>query len=251
MIPLAASSPEAADAANRCAPGLPESFCQPHEVTGCVGGNGLFCFDWAADNFDRYVGPFFRHLEIVAISVAAGFVIALALALLSHRHRALAPPILGATGVLYTVPSVAFFFLLLPITGFGLATAVIPLSAYTLQIIYRNTLVGLANVPPDAKDAGRGMGMSERQLLWRVELPLATPEIVAGLRIATVSTVAIASLAFLAGAGGLGQPLIEQVGFNTNIILVGVLTMAMALLLDLLLVLAQRVVTPWRRVRAG
>ena len=153
--------------------------------------------------------------------------------------------------MLYTIPSVAFFFLLLPITGFGLATAVIPLSAYTLQIIYRNTLVGLANVPPDAKDAGRGMGMSERQLLWRVELPLATPEIIAGLRIATVSTVAIASLAFLAGAGGLGQPLIEQVSFNTNIILVGVLTMAMALVLDLLLVLAQRFVTPWRRVRAG
>jgi osmoprotectant transport system permease protein len=250
MISLAAN-PVLADTANRCAPGLPESFCHKHEVTGCVGGNGLFCFDWAVDNFDRYVGPFFRHLEIVAISVALGFVIALGLALLSHRRQILIPPLLGATGVLYTIPSIAFFFLLLPITGFGLDTAVIPLSAYTLQIIYRNAVAGLANVPADAKDAGRGMGMSENQLMWRVELPLATPEIVAGLRIAIVSTVAIATLAFLAGAGGLGDVLVQQPDFKTNIILVGGLTIAMALILDLIVLLAQRFVTPWQRARSG
>jgi osmoprotectant transport system permease protein len=249
MSVLAAHSVLAADTANKCAPGLPASFCHHHDITGCVGGNGLFCFGWAADNFDRYVGPFFRHLEIVAISVVAGFAIALALALFSHRHRALIPPVLGGTGVLYTIPSVAFFFLLLPITGFGLWTAVIPLTAYTLQIIYRNTLAGLANVPADAKDAGRGMGMSDRQLLWRVELPLATPEILAGLRIAIVSTVAIATLAFFAGAGGLGDPLIAQEGFKTNIIIVGVLTVAMALALDLIVVLAQRFLMPWQRTR--
>jgi osmoprotectant transport system permease protein len=249
MTVLAAKSLLVADAANKCAPGLPASFCHHHDVGGCVGGNGLFCFGWAADNLDRYVGPFFRHLEIVAISVVAGFAIALALALLSHRRRALVPPLLGATGVLYTIPSVAFFFLLLPLTGFGLWTAVIPLTAYTLQIIYRNTLAGLANVPADAKDAGRGMGMSDRQLLWRVELPLATPEVVAGLRIAIVSTVAIATLAFLAGAGGLGEALYAQPGFKTNIILVGVLTIAMALALDLLVVLGQRFLMPWQRGR--
>jgi osmoprotectant transport system permease protein len=251
MTALAAKGLLVADSANKCAPGLPASFCHKHEVTGCVGGNGLFCFDWAADNFDRYVGPLFRHLEIVAISVVAGFAIALALALVSHRHRALVPPLLGATGVLYTIPSIAFFFLLLPITGLGLATAVIPLSAYTLQIIYRNTLVGLANVPAEAKDAGRGMGMSENQLLWRVELPLATPEVIAGLRIAIVSTVAIATLAFLAGAGGLGELLSQQPDFKTNIILVGVLTIAMALALDLIVLLVQRFLMPWRRARSG
>jgi osmoprotectant transport system permease protein len=250
MTVLGAKSLMVADAANKCAPGLPASFCHHHETTGCVGGNGLFCGGWAVDNFDRYVGPFFRHLEIVAISVAVGFAIALALALFSHRHRALIPPVLGATGVLYTIPSIAFFFLLLPITGFGLWTAVIPLSAYTLQIIYRNTIAGLANVPADAKDAGRGMGMSERQLLWRVELPLATPEVVAGLRIAIVSTVAIATLAFLAGAGGLGDPLYAQPSFNTNIIMVGGLTIAMALILDLIVVLAQRFAMPWQRARS-
>src|SRR3954451_8331041 len=250
MSVLAAKGLLLADATNKCAPGLPASFCHHHEVTGCVGGNGLFCAGWAVDNFDRYVGPFFRHLEIVAISVTAGFAIALALALLSHRHRVLAPPLLGATGVLYTIPSIAFFFLLLPITGFGLWTAVIPLTAYTLQIIYRNTLAGLANVPADAKDAGRGMGMSERQLLWRVELPLATPEVVAGLRIAIVSTVAIATLAFLAGASALGAVLYAQPGFKTNIITVGVLTIALALILDLIVVLSQRFLTPWQRARS-
>jgi osmoprotectant transport system permease protein len=249
MTVLAAKGLLVVDTANKCAPGLPASFCHHHETTGCVGGNGLFCAGWAVDNFDRYVGPFFRHLEIVAISVVAGFAIALALALLSHRHRVLAPPLLGATGVLYTIPSIAFFFLLLPITGFGLWTAVIPLTAYTLQIIYRNAITGLANVPADAKDAGRGMGMSDRQLLWRVELPLATPEIVAGLRVAIVSTVAITTLAFLAGAGGLGGVLYEQNDFNTNIIMVGALTMGMALILDLIVLLAQRFAMPWQRVR--
>ena len=115
----------------------------------------------------------------------------------ARRSRAL-------TGVLYTVPSIAFFVLLLPITGRGTDTAIIALTAYTLQIIYRNIVAGLANVPAEAKDSGRGMGMTQRQLLWRVELPLAVPEIIAGLRIATVSTVAIATLAVFAGAGGLG-----------------------------------------------
>jgi osmoprotectant transport system permease protein len=229
---------------------LGRDFFQDRSNPDCAQRNGAFCFDWAIDNFDRYVGPFFRHLEMVAISVAVGFAIALTLALLSHRHRRLVPPLLGFTGVLYTVPSIAFFFLLLPITGFGLDTAVIALTAYTLQIIYRNTLAGLANVSEDAKDAGRGMGMTERQLLWRVEVPLAVPEIVAGLRIATVSTVALATLAFLAGAGGLGQPLIEQNTFYTNIILVGILAMGMALALDLVLLLVQRFIVPWRRVRS-
>ena len=250
MTPLVAKSILVADAAaNKCAPGLPAGFCHHHAETGCVAGNGLFCFGWAADNFDRYVDPFFRQLEIAVISVAIGFTIALGLALLSHRRRFLVPPLIGVTGILYTVPSIAFFFLLLPITGFGFWTAVIPLSAYTLQIIYRNAVAGLANAPADAKDAGRGMGMSDRELLFRVELPLATPEIIAGLRIAIVSTVAISTLAFLAGAGGLGQLLSEQTAFKTNLILVGALTVAMAFALDVIVLLVQRILTPWTRAR--
>lgn len=252
MTPLVAKSLVLADAAaNKCAPGLPASFCHHHAETGCVGGNGLFCGGWAVDNFDRYVGPFFRQLEIAVISVAIGFAIALGLALLSHRRRFLVTPLLGLTGILYTLPSIAFFFLLLPITGLGFWTAVIPLSAYTLQIIYRNAVAGLDNVPADAKDAGRGMGMSDRELLFKVELPLAIPEIVAGLRIAIVSTVAIATLASLAGAGGLGVPLFEQIQFKTNIIMIGVLAVLMALALDLLVLLGQRFLTPWQRARAS
>src|SRR3954470_11181685 len=99
MTVLAAKGLLIADAANKCAPGLPASFCHHHSTSGCVGGNGLFCGGWAIDNFDRYVGPFFRHLEIVAISVVAGFAIALSLALLSHRRRVLVTPLLGMTGV--------------------------------------------------------------------------------------------------------------------------------------------------------
>jgi ABC-type proline/glycine betaine transport system permease subunit len=122
-------------------------------------------------------------------------------------------------------------------------TGIIALTAYALQIIYRNMVAGLNNVPAEAKDAGRGMGMTENQLFWRVELPLSVPEIVAGLRIATVSTVAIATLAFLAGAGGLGAQIYNQIDFKTNVLIAGGLCVAMAIVFDLLLLLLQR----WRR----
>jgi len=220
--------------------------------TGCVAENGAFCFGWAADNFDRYVTPTLEHLVLVGVSVTAGFAIAFALALLSHRRRWLVPPFIAGTGILYTIPSVAFFILLLPITGRGTMTGIIALTAFTLQIIYRNIMAGLANVPDGAKDAGRGMGMTRGQLLWRVELPLSIPEIVAGLRIATVSTVAIATLAFLAGAGGLGTQIVGQIDFRTNILIAGGICIAMAIVLDLMLMAAQRLLTPWesrRRLR--
>jgi osmoprotectant transport system permease protein len=226
-----------------------DDFFRERTGTGCVEENGFFCADWAADNIDRYTTPAIEHLGLVVISVAAGFAIALALALISHRRRWLVPPITGATGILYTIPSLAFIFLLIPITGFGTLTAVIPLTAYTLQIIYRNIVAGLANVPAASKDAGRGMGMTDRQLLWRVELPLAVPEIVAGLRIATVSTVAIATFAFFAGAGGLGEPLYADIGFKTNVIISGGLAIVMAIAFDALLVGAGRLASPWRKVR--
>jgi len=172
---------------------------------------------------------------------------------LAHRRAWLRPPFLLGTGVLYTIPSVAFFFLLLPITGRGNLTAIVALSAYTLQIIYRNTMTGLANVPAAVKDAARGMGLTERQVLWRVELPLATPEIVAGLRIATVSTVALATLAVLAGAGGLGTRIYGQgnLQFATTIIIAGGIAMLMALAFDALLLLGQRLLTPWRKAAVG
>jgi osmoprotectant transport system permease protein len=226
-----------------------EDFLQERSGQSCVEENGFFCAQWAADNIDRYLTPTLEQFYLVVISVVAGFAIALAMAVVSHRRRWLVPPITGFTGVLYTVPSLAFIFLLLPITGFGTLTAVIPLTAYTLQIIYRNIVAGLANVPAASKDAGRGMGMTDRQLLWRVELPLAVPEIVAGLRIATVSTVAIATFAFFAGAGGLGEPLYADIAFKTNVIISGGLAILMAIMFDSLLVGLGRVASPWRKVR--
>lgn len=218
----------------------------------CIQENRPFCFDWIADNFsDRYVEPTLEHLFLVGASVLLGFAVAMGMAVLSHRQRWLVPPFIGFTGVLYTIPSVAFFFLLLPITGRGVDTALIALTAYNIQIIYRNIVAGLNNVPSGPKDAGRGMGMTSRQLLWKVEFPLAVPEIVAGLRIATVSTVAIATLADFAGGGGLGSQIItgSNITFKTNILVVTVLAVGMAILFDILFLLAQRRLTRWRSAR--
>ena len=220
----------------------------------CVAENKTVCFGWAFDNFDQFTGPLLEHLLLVVASVVAGFAIALGMAVLSHRRRWLVPTFTGASGVLYTIPSIALFLILLPITGRGYLTAVIALTLYTLQIIYRNIVTGLGNVPESAKDSGRGMGMTDRQLLWRVELPLAVPEIIAGLRIATVSTVAIATLAIFAGAGGLGQTIytdgfLRDV-FKTAIVVGSLLAMAMAVIFDALYVVLQRRLAPWRQVRA-
>lgn len=220
------------------------------ETLPCQATDKLFCWDWAKEHIDRYGTPTVQHLELVVISILLGFTIAFALALIAHRRPWLRPPLLAGTGVLYTIPSIAFFFLLLPITGRGRETAIIALSAYTLQIIYRNTVVGLANVSSSVKDAARGMGLTERQILFKVELPLATPEIVAGLRIATVSTVAIATLAVFAGGGGLGTQIYGKgnISFPTSIIIAGGIAILMALSFDAILLIAQRLSTPWRRV---
>jgi osmoprotectant transport system permease protein len=223
-------------------------------ATTCEGKNEAFCPGFVADNIDDYVTPLVEHVVLVLGSVLAGFAVAMLLAVLSHGRRWLIPPFIGFTGVIYTIPSIALFMLLLPITGRGTLTALIALALYNLQIIYRNANAGLANVPAAARDAGAGVGMTSRQLLWRVELPLALPEIIAGLRIATVSTVAIATLAIFAGAGGLGEVLynegIQRDVFKTNIVFGSALAVALAIGFDGLLVAVQRLAAPWQRVRA-
>ena len=213
---------------------------------GCVQENG-FCPDWIADNFDRYVTPLWEHVYLTVVSVAIGFAIAFTLALLAHRRRWLTGPIVQVTGILYTLPSVAVFFLLLPITGRGKTTAIIALVAYSLLILFRNFIAGFDNVPADARDSGRGMGLTPRQLLWRVELPLALPEIMAGLRIAVTTTVGLAALAFLAGAGGLGEAIFADVNFRSNVLVAGGLAVGLAIVLDLLVLAVQRAITPWTR----
>lgn len=223
-------------------------------ATTCEGKNEAFCPSFVIDNIDDYVSPVAEHLVLVLASVLAGFLVAMVLAVFSHGRRWLIPVFIGTTGVLYTIPSIALFLLLLPITGRGTETAIIALSLYNLQIIYRNANSGLANVPASARDSGTGMGMTKRQLLWKVELPLALPEIIAGVRIATVSTVAIATLAIFAGAGGLGEILynegIQRGVFKTNIVFGSILAVTLAIAFDGLLVLVQRYAAPWRKVRA-
>jgi osmoprotectant transport system permease protein len=215
----------------------------------CVADNGI-CPDWIFDNFDRYVDPFWDHVYLTLVSVAIGFAIAFGLALLAHRRRWLTGPIVQVTGILYTLPSVAVFFLLLPITGRGNTTAIIALVAYSLLILFRNFIAGFDNVPAESKDAGRGMGLTERQLLWRVELPLALPEIMAGLRIAVTTTVGLTALVFLAGAGGLGAALFADINFRSNVLVAGGLAVLLAIVLDLLVLALQWALTPWMRARA-
>lgn len=226
-----------------------EDFFRDRSGGGCIEENKLFCPGWVADNYDRYVDPTLQHLVLVLSSVAAGFLIAFSLAILAHRHRWLSSPFLAGTGILYTIPSISFFFLLLPITGRGAVTAIIALTAFTLQIIFRNITTGLRNVPPDVTEAGRGVGLTSKQLLWQVELPLAMPEIIAGLRIATVSTVALATLAVFANGGGLGAEIISgsNITFKTGIIVAGGIAVIMAIIFDALILLTGKLLTPWTR----
>jgi osmoprotectant transport system permease protein len=212
----------------------------------CVDDNG-FCPSWIVHNLNRYETPLWQHIKLTVLSVAIGFVIAFALALLAHRRRWLVPPVTQVTGILYTIPSVAMFFLLLPLTGRGTKTALVALVSYTLLIIFRNVMTGLDGVPPEARDAGRGMGLTDGQLLWKVELPLALPEIMAGLRIAITTTVGLAALAVYAGAGGLGGALFADINFRSNVAVAGGLCVLLAVALDLLVLAAQRALTPWSR----
>lgn len=229
-----------------------QDFFRDRSGGGCIEENRLFCPGWVADNIDRYVDPTLQHLLLVISSVAAGFAIAFALAILAHRHRWLSSPFLAATGILYTIPSISFFFLLLPITGRGTLTAVIALTAFTLQIIFRNITTGLRNVPPGVTEAARGIGLTRNQLLWKVELPLAMPEIIAGLRVATVSTVALATLAVFAGGGGLGSEIIvgSNITFKTGIIVAGSIAVLMAIMFDAILLLTGKAIAPWQKAAA-
>jgi osmoprotectant transport system permease protein len=215
----------------------------------CVSNNG-FCPSWIVHHLSRYGTPLLQHVELTVTAVAAGFLIAFAFGLLAHRRRWLVGPITGITGVLYTVPSLAAFFLLLPITGRGFLTAVIALTAYTLLIIFRNVTSGLDAVPEASRDAARGVGLTDRQLLVQVELPLALPAILAGLRVAATTTVGLATLAVFAGAGGLGDPINAQFAFKSNVVFAGALCILLALAFDVALRVVERVLTPWARAVA-
>jgi osmoprotectant transport system permease protein len=222
----------------------------------CEQSNHLFCWDWLSSNWSGVMWPALReHILLTVIAVAIGFAISSVLALIAHRNRWLERPVVTVTLILYTIPSIALFELLVPIHGLGLSvrTAEVALVSYTLLILFRNTLTGLREVPEDVRDAARGMGMSSWQSLWKVELPLALPAIFAGLRIATVTVVSLATIAPLISVQSLGTPIFAALGnglFKTEMIAAGVLAIALALFADGAFVLVQRVVTPWTRARA-
>jgi osmoprotectant transport system permease protein len=218
----------------------------------CIVQNHQFCASWFLDNFSsRFEPRLVEHLQLTGIAVGIGFVIAFAAAILAYKQNWFETPFSLFSAFLYTIPSLALFELLVPITGINRFTAEIGLVSYTLLILFRNTLTGLRGVPQPAIEAARAMGLTARQSLTRVELPLAVPAIMAGLRIATVTTISLTTVAAYIGAGGLGAPIFDaiQTGFKTEFVAAGALAIALALVVDVLLVLIQRTITPWSRRR--
>jgi len=226
----------------------------PNFGTGssCEVNNGWFCTDWVREHWGDTLQPaLFQHIELVAIAVGIGFVVAVALALAGFRYRLLDPPIGVFSDFLYTIPSLALFQILIPFTGISVTTVEIALVSYTLLILYRNMSVGLRAVPAEVVEAARGAGYTRMQTFVHVEAPLALPAILTGLRVATVSTVSIATIAPFVIAKGLGQPIYDALGqdvFKTEIFTAGGMVIALALVLDGLLVAVQRMLTPWVRV---
>jgi osmoprotectant transport system permease protein len=218
----------------------------------CIRTNGKFCFNWFVDNFnDRFLPRVGEHLKMTAIAIVLGFAIAFTAALIAHRHERFELPFANIASLFYTVPSIAFFQIMVPITGIGWTSIEIALVSYTLLILFRNILTGLREVPEDVKEAAHGMGLTRRQMLWRVELPLAMPAIVAGIRVATVTTISLATIAAFITPLGLGAPIFNaiQSGANTEFVGASLLAIALALIADALIVLAQRAVSPWTRAR--
>jgi osmoprotectant transport system permease protein len=216
----------------------------------CEQTNGWWCTDWLHAHWGDTLQPaLVQHIELSLIAVGIGFAIAFALALVGVRYRLLDAPIGVLADFLYTIPSLALFQLLVPLSGLTVTTVEIALVSYTLLILYRNILEGLRGVPADVRESARGMGLTRLQSLVRVELPLAVPSIMAGLRIATVSTISIATIAAFVIPEGLGRPIFIGIGqdvFKTEIIAAGGLAILLALAADALLVLLGRALTPWR-----
>lgn len=211
--------------------------------------NEWLCVDYLADRSDLIWAATWQHLWLTASALLLGLALAVPLALVARRRPRLESGVLGLATGIYTVPSLALFPLLLPFTGLSATTVVIGLALYALTILVRALLDGLRSVPPEVRESATGLGYSDRRRLWRVELPLALPVIIAGLRVATVSTVALTTVGALVSYGGLGNLLVTGVSeqFRAQILTASVLCVLIAVLLDLMLVGVQRLFTPWSR----
>jgi len=213
----------------------------------------LVDFEWVVDHLDDIAQRTGEHAFMTVVAVSIGLVISFALALLIRSNRSFRGPIMVAADIVYSIPSLALFALLIPFTGLSILTAEIALVGYTLLVLVRNIVAGFDNVPAEVIEAAAGMGFTPWQRLVRIELPIALPVIVAGLRIATVTTVGLVTVTSLIGLGGLGF-FITTSGidrFFTTSIYVGVAaSVAMAVVADLLLLSVQRALTPWASARA-
>ncbi|WP_430479102.1 ABC transporter permease [Streptomyces sp. P11-1] len=219
----------------------------------CLATNDWICGEYLRSRSQELADATVQHIGITVVSVLIGLAVAFPLALLARRGRGFAGPVLGLTTVLYTVPSLAMFSLLLPLFGLSAALVVTGLVLYSLTILVRNILAGLEAVPQEAKEAARGMGYGPWRLLWEVELPLALPALMAGLRIATVSTVALTTVGSLVGKGGLGNLIEDALPglFKAQVLTASVLCVLLAVTADLLLLGLQRLLTPWTRIPAA
>ena len=208
-------------------------------------------WDWVRDNGDDILAATRQHVELTLLAVVLGLLIAFPLGLAARRWPRTSGPILGFTGALFTIPSLALFALLVPFTGLSRTTAEVGLVGYTLLILVRNILAGLDGVPDDVREAARGMGFRPVGQLVRVELPLALPAIVAGVRIATVTTIGLVTVTGLIGQGGLGALIIEGINrdFRTPLVVGSVGSVALAVLADVTLAGAARLLAPWNRAR--
>ncbi|HSO49878.1 MAG TPA: ABC transporter permease [Acidimicrobiia bacterium] len=209
----------------------------------------LIDWDWVARNWGEIVDRTWEHVTLTAVSVGLGLVISLALSIVALRWRWTLSPITWTTGLLYTIPSLALFALLVPIVGLNATNAVIALTSYTLLILIRNLVAGVDGVPAPVLEAADGMGYTRRSRFWKMEVPLALPVIVAGLRIATVTTVGLVTVTAVLGLGGYGYFILRGLNtfFWTQIIVGVVLSVVLATILDVAFVMLQRVLSPWSR----
>lgn len=217
-------------------------------------GGSLIEWDWISENFVEDIVPALQgHIFLSVISVAIALAISLPLGILAARYRATYAPVTFVTGLLYTIPSLAMFGILITVPGIGIGprAVIVALVAYSLLVLIRNVVAGLDSVPPETIDAARGMGLTPRQILFRVELPLALPVIVAGIRIATVTIIGIATIGAYIAGGGLGKMIFDGInrGFPTMIITGAVLATALAILADVSLLAVERRLRPWARTR--
>ncbi len=218
-------------------------------------GRPLIDFAWIIDHLDDIGESIVQHLQLTILPLVLGFGLSLILSVWAVRQPRVYGPVTAVTGILYTIPSLAAFAILRPIFGLSLLTALIPLTTYTLLILVRNIVAGFHAVPADVLEAAEGMGYTRRERLIRVELPLAIPLMLAGVRLASVTTIGLATVAAVLGNsfGGFGQLITEglQTFFPTKYLLGAALSVALAFFADFLFVWLERIITPWTRATAG